>query len=506
MLFNSLSFFIFFPIVVLVYFLIPKKVRYIWLLAASYYFYMCWNPVYALLIASSTLITWISGLLIGRVRKKHGLTAGEPLKKSSAAGWIVALSFVINLGILFTFKYYDFTITNLNALLGAFGVMELTSSLKLLLPVGISFYTFQALGYTVDVYRGDAEAEKNPLRYALFVSFFPQLVAGPIERSGRLLVQLRNLDRQRLFDFEKIKRGLFLMLWGLFLKVVLADRLAQYVDAVFDAYECYGSVQLMIAALFFTLQIYCDFHSYSTIAVGAALVMGFDLMDNFKAPYLAVDIKDFWRRWHISLSEWFRDYLYIPLGGNRKGTFRKYLNLLIVFLVSGLWHGADWTFVIWGGLHGVYQIIGELLMPIRRFARKIFGMKEESQGFKLYQRIATFCLVCFAFIFFRADSLDLAAGFISRMFTMWNPWCLTDGSLFTGPFTAPEFQITVLGLLLLFLTDLIRVRSDERIDVFMARQGAIFKAVVSVLLIAAIFVFGIYGPAFDSQAFIYFQF
>lgn len=495
MLFNSLQFFIFFPIVVLLYLIIPKKARYIWLLAASYYFYMCWNAWYALLILTSTVITYASGLLITKY-------ADRPKAKK----WVVAGSFIINLGILFVFKYWGFAISNLNGLFGLFGKAPVSASLNLLLPVGISFYTFQALSYTVDVYRGDVTAEKNPLRYALFVSFFPQLVAGPIERSSRLLTQLRSLDTETKVSLDKVKRGLFLMLWGLCLKLVLADRLAIYVNMVFDSCKNFGSTQLILAAIFFTFQIYCDFHSYSTIAIGAALVMGFDLMDNFEAPYLALTIKDFWRRWHISLSSWFRDYLYIPLGGNRKGKVRKYINLMIVFLTSGLWHGADWTYVIWGGLHGMYQVIGEVLMPVRKFFRRIFGMREESFGFRLWQRLWTFALVVFAFIFFRADSVSQAVLFIRRMLTLPNPWVLFDGSLFTDTFPAVEFNVLFVGLLLLLFADILLLRKKKRIDAFISEQGTIFTGVVCVFLLAMLFAFGIYGPQFDSQQFIYFQF
>lgn len=490
MLFNSFEFFIFFPIVVLLYFVIPKKARLYWLLIASYYFYMCWDRTYALLILTSTLITWGSGLLLARHKRK----------------WVVALSFIINLGILFVFKYFNFTVDNLNLILTKAGGREISASLQLLLPVGISFYTFQALSYTVDVYRGDVEAEHNPFRYALFVSFFPQLVAGPIERSGHLLSQLQEMDQKRLYDWKRIKKGLILMLWGMFLKVVVADRLARYVDMVFNSFKAYGTVELVVAAIFFTFQIYCDFHSYSTIAIGAAEVMGFDIMDNFTAPYLATGIKDFWRRWHISLSLWFRDYLYIPLGGNRKGKLRKYFNIMVVFLTSGLWHGADWTYVIWGGLHGLYQIIGEILMPVRKFVRKLIGVREDSFGFALYQRIWTFALVVFAFIFFRADNIWQADGYIKRMLTQFNPWVLVNGGLYTDTFPISEFRILLVSLVLLLLVDLLWVCRKKRIDAFVEEQGPIFTAVLVIFLVSMLFVFGMYGPAYDAQAFIYFQF
>ncbi len=306
MLFNSMHFLLFFPIVTAVYFLIPHKFRWIWLLITSYYFYMSWNPRYALLMAFSTLVTFLSGLLIQR----SGKIKDEKKRIFQRKLW-VALSFLINLSILFFFKYFNFALTNMNRLLSVVSVHILEPSFDILLPVGISFYTFQALSYTMDVYRGDIYAEKNFFRYALFVSFFPQLVAGPIERSKNLLVQL---NKKHTFDFQRMKNGLLLMLWGFFQKVVIADRAAVLVNQVFDHYQNYYGFQIVIACVLFAVQIYCDFSGYSDIAIGAAQIMGFKLMDNFRQPYFSRSIQEFWRRWHISLSTWFRDYLYIPLG------------------------------------------------------------------------------------------------------------------------------------------------------------------------------------------------
>ena len=263
--------------------------------------------------------------------------------------WVIAICLIVNLGILAVFKYANFAISSLNDILGILNVSVVLRRIDVLLPVGISFYTFQALSYIIDVYRQDVEVETNFFRYALFVSFFPQLVAGPIERSKNLLTQMQNIEKIRLWNAKRIASGAILMVWGFFLKMVIADRVSILVDTVFDNYHMYGSVELIIAIIGFTIQIYCDFGSYSLIAIGAAKVMGFELMENFNTPYFARSIRDFWGRWHISLSTWFRDYLYIPLGGNRRGKARRELNILIVFLVSGLWHGANWTFVIWGG-------------------------------------------------------------------------------------------------------------------------------------------------------------
>lgn len=336
MLFNSYTFMLFFPVVLLVYFIIPKKTRYIWLLISSYFFYMCWSVKYILLIFVSTAITWVSGLLMqGRTTK---------IKRR-----VLFFSLLSNLGILAFFKYFDFMIENLNSIVQRIGIGTLSNPFNLILPVGISFYTFQALSYTIDIYRNEIEPEKNFFRYALFVSFFPQLVAGPIERSKKLLKQIDNLENLKLWDYSRITHGAGTMLWGYFLKMVVADRLAILVDTVWDSYWQYGSCELILAMVFFSIQIYCDFNSYSTIAVGAAEIMGVDLMENFDTPYLSRSIKEFWRKWHISLSTWFRDYVYIPLGGNRCSALRKSFNLMVTFLISGLWHGADWTYILWGG-------------------------------------------------------------------------------------------------------------------------------------------------------------
>jgi len=493
MLFNSFSFLIFFPIVVLVYYLIPKKARYIWLLVASYYFYMSWNAIYAILIAVSTLVTWTSGILISRAESTKE-------KKSFVAG-----SLVINLGILFFFKYFDFTIDNINAFLGKFHMTALNHPFDIILPVGISFYTFQALSYTIDVYRGEINPEKNFFRYALYVSFFPQLVAGPIERSKNLLPQIQNIEEKKP-HFKVIVNGLILMLWGLFMKMVIADRIAILVDKAFEDMYMYGSVELIVGAIGFALQIYCDFNGYSTIAVGAAKVMGIDIMENFNTPYFAVSVSDFWKRWHISLSTWFRDYVYIPLGGNRKGKVRKYINLMITMLVSGLWHGANWTYVIWGGLHGLYQVIGDLLKPVKDKVHEFLGTDKNATSFKIGQVIITFCLTTFAWIFFRAESLRGAWFYIKRMFTRWNPWSVMDLSVYDLGLDLLEMNILVISLVCLFVVDLIKYRRSVAVSDVLMKQNLWFRWVVVIGLIVAVLVFGEYGIDFDSNKFIYFDF
>lgn len=493
MLFNSLSFALFFPAVVLIYLVIPGRFRTAWLLFASYVFYMSANPKYALLLLFSTVVTYVGGLLIGR--------GGGKKRKL-----FVGLTFVAGLSVLVLFKYFDFFLGNLNLLLGAVGLQTLSKPFSFLLPVGISFYTFQSLGYIVDVYRGDTEPEKNFIRYALFVSFFPVLLSGPIERSGNLLRQIRALPEKKLWNYERIAGGLTLLLWGLFQKMVIADRIAILANHVFDQYRSYEMFGLLMGALAYTIQIYCDFASYSTMAFGVAKVIDFDVTENFNTPYFARSMQDFWRRWHISLSSWFRDYLYIPLGGNRCSKLRKYVNLMVTFLASGLWHGASWNFVLWGGIHGFYQIAGYELRGVKEKLHAIFHTKKDCMSYRLGQTLVTFGLTAFAWIFFRAPSVGDAFGYIRRMFTKPDWWSFFNGELYHLGLDQMEMNILLAGLLVLLLTDLLRYFKKERLDVFLAKQNLWFRWGVLLCMMAAIAVFGIYGPGYDAQQFIYFQF
>lgn len=494
MLFNSIEFLIFFPIVILIYYLIPKKVKYIWLLVASYYFYMSWNAQYAILIAVSTLVTYVAGLLIERNSKK------------SAKKLVLILDLIVNLGILFVFKYLGFGLNTLNKVLGIIHVSAIEKPFDILLPVGISFYTFQALGYSIDVYRGNVKAEKNPLKYALFVSFFPQLVAGPIERSENLQKQIKEMGERRLWSLEGIVIGFSQMVWGLFMKMVIADRISIFVDSVFVNVYAIGTIETVLGAIAFAIQIYCDFAGYSAVAIGAAKMMGFNLMENFNAPYFAESIPEFWHRWHISLSSWFKDYLYIPLGGNRKGRLRKYLNLMLTFLVSGLWHGAAWTYVLWGGIHGLYQVVGDLLKPIKKSLVKLTKMNTEVFSFRFGKIAITFGLTCFAWIFFRAGSVGEAFEYVKRMLTNWNPWVLFGEDLYTYGLDRREVMILFAAILVLFLTDFICHRRSANFGYCLARQNAWFRWVVLIVLVLVTLVYGEYGINFDSKQFIYFAF
>lgn len=494
MLFNSIDFLIFFPIVTLLYCVMPRKARYLWLLLASYYFYMCWNPKHAILLAVSTGITWICGLLIPRANRRW-------VKRTVVAGGVCT-----NLAMLFFFKYFAFFRQICNRIFSALHIQTWDRQFDILLPVGISFFIFQALGYLIDVYRGKIEAEKNPLRYALFVSFFPQLVAGPIERSENLLGQLKNLDKERLFSYRKVVDGLILMVWGLFIKMVIADRVAILVNTVFENYHMYGTVALAAGAIGFALQIYCDFMGYSTIAVGAAKVMGFTLMENFETPYFAKSVGEFWRRWHISLSTWFRDYLYIPLGGNRCSRFRKYCNVMLTMTLSGLWHGANWTYVAWGLLHGAYQVVGDLTKKWRKSIYSAVHAKTESFSFRLAQGISTFLLVDVAWIFFRAPSISDALEYCRRMVVKWDPWSFFDGTVYTLGLDRPEMNILAAAVVILLLVDVLRYKKKMDIAGFLQEQCIWFRWIVIFALIIAVLVYGVYGINFESQQFIYFQF
>lgn len=477
--------------------MLPSKIRYIWLLIASYYFYMGWNPKYVVLLVFSTLITYISGLLISIVPSKT-----KPQNHTRIKRIIVAASLIANLGLLFFFKYINFASGIIVNLFSRLNISLDIPRFDILLPVGISFFTFQSLSYTIDVYRGDIYPEKNILRYALYVSFFPQLVAGPIERSKNLLKQV---SKPVKFDFETARDGFMLMLWGYFLKIVIADRIAIVVDAVYDNYEYYEGWYFIVATILFAFQIYCDFAGYSTIALGAAEILGIKLTDNFNSPYLSQTVSEFWRRWHITLTSWFKDYLYIPLGGNKKGQFRKNLNRLIVFFASGLWHGAGIHFIVWGVLNGVYQVIGDMLTPLKKNAIKALSLNENSFSFKIYKCIITFCLVDFSWIYFRASALHVGNTIACSIFHAKNPWILFDGSLYELGLDEKNFRLMLYCIFILIISDICK-RFGISIRKKISEQDYIFRWLVIVFSIFFILTFGLWGPGYNASNFIYFQF
>ena len=447
MVFNSFEFLIFFPIVLVLYYLLPERPRWIMLLAASYYFYMSWNADLIFLILFTTAVSYVSAILIEKERKKHP----DKPKSASAKFWLI-LTLVVSLGVLFFFKYFNFFSRTVADVISLFTLKPSDPVvLDLILPVGISFYTFQTLSYVIDVYRGSLPAERHFGYYALYVSFFPQLVAGPIERPENLLPQLR--VRKKLTR-ENAEGGLKKMLIGFFKKVVVADLLATYVAAVYNDPETANGPAVLIATVLFAFQIYCDFSGYTDIAIGCAQLMGIRLMQNFDRPYTAESIKEFWRRWHISLSSWFRDYIYFPLGGSRCGTFRKNLNVCIVFLVSGLWHGADMAFVFWGALHGLYQVIGGFTEKPRQRMWQALHIDPRGRFVRTLRRFNTFLLVCFGWIFFRAASVPNMRSFaavkilLTKLFTDWGAGSFGAALELCG-LTLPAILTTVLSLLVL---------------------------------------------------------
>jgi D-alanyl-lipoteichoic acid acyltransferase DltB (MBOAT superfamily) len=481
MLFNSLEYLLFLPAVVFANFLLPPRLRWILLLLASYLFYACWKAEYLVLIIASTLVDYVAAL-----RMPVAATPGR------RRAWL-GISLAANLGLLFTFKYFNFFNESIRILVTSIGLPYEIPSLDVLLPVGISFYTFQTLSYTVDVYRGQREPERHLGRFALYVAFFPQLVAGPIERSTRLLPQLW---RETRFDWERTLRGIQLILWGLFKKLVVADRLAVYVDAVYRSPEEVSGAPLLIATYFFAFQIYCDFSGYSDIAIGSASILGYDLMENFRRPYFSRSIAEFWRRWHISLSSWFRDYVYLPLGGNRVAPRRWQANLMIVFLVSGLWHGASWTFVAWGALHGGYLVLSVATRDIRARLADVTGLLRHPRLMAAVQIFTTFHLVLLGWVFFRARSLGDAV-YVLRQMRPWQGWSL-DG-ITVG---LREFEL-ILGVLsiafLLFFDALHRGGSSREI---LPRRPTWKRWLAFYSLLFGILVLG----RFSSEEFIYFQF
>ncbi len=496
MLFNSFNYLVFFPVVVLLYFAIPVKytnVRNLWLLIASYYFYMNWNAAYALLLFGSTFVTYVAGILIDRAKKSNHLTSAK---------WILGGSFVVNLSILFFYKYANFFAQNVNRILGMTGSDKTVPVIDILLPVGISFYIFQALGYTMDVYRGKTAATKNLLRYMLFVSFFPQLVAGPIERSYNLLGQF---DEEHRFEVGRIREGLLTMLWGLFMKIVIADNIAGYVNMVYENYMAYTGVEIILATVLFAFQIYCDFGGYSYLAIGSAKVLGFTLMENFHAPYQAISVKDFWSRWHKSLTTWFTDYLYIPLGGNRKGKIRKYINTFIVFFVSGMWHGAAWSYVLWGVLNGVYMIIEDATKSLRKKIKAVCKVDESRFSYRLGCGLLTFALVDFSWLFFRAEGVGHAVNILKQMVLSLQFEQIFGLAVNRMGFSMQLLVALLVAFALLFTVDIL-IDKGKDVSKLVLEQGIWFRWLVYLGLLFMIMTFGAYGMDFTQTEFIYFQF
>ena len=488
MLFNSLQFAVFFLVVTTLYFAIPHKFRWALLLAASFYFYMAFIPIYILILGFTIVIDYFAGIAIEKSANR-------------TRQLFLICSLIANIGVLAVFKYYNFLNNNVGFLLHGFGLSSPLPFLPILLPIGLSFHTFQAMSYTIEVYRGKQAAERHFGIYALYVMFYPQLVAGPIERPQNLIHQFREKHN---FDYDRVTSGLRLMAWGLFKKVVIADRLAIVVDNVYNNPYEHTGLSFIIASVFFAFQIFCDFSGYSDMAIGAARVMGFKLMTNFNKPYQSKNFHEFWKRWHISLSSWFKDYLYISLGGNRVTIPRWYLNLFIVFLISGLWHGANWTFIIWGALHGFYLIFSIVTKNIRNSLINFIGLKSAPLLYNSIQIITTFILTTFAWIFFRAKSISIAIYIIKHSITgmylnMKNIFHHEQLNLNLG---LSNFEIFV-GVFSVILMEIIHILQNKyQLVAWLKSKPTFFRWSIYYTFITFILFFGIY----EKRQFIYFQF
>lgn len=488
--FNSYQFLLFFPIVNLFFFLTPKKCKNLWLLAASWFFYACWDVRFLLLLIIVTVVSYVTGIVMEQTRKKKR---------------VLLIGLICLFGILIYFKYRFFVIHNLVRILKLVGIVTTVQPMhSLILPVGISFYTFQATGYLIDVYRDGIRAERRFVDYALYIAFFPQLVAGPIERAEKILEQLK---KDRTFVYERFREGILILLWGYFLKLVLADRIAIFVDTVYADYGItYPGFYMVVATVLFSIQIYCDFYGYSTIAIGTAKMLGIDLVENFNAPYLSTNVAEFWRNWHISLTSWFRDYLYIPLGGGRWGKAQKYWNTMAVFLVSGLWHGASFAFVAWGGINGFCQIIADLVKPIWQKPNGYFGIQKKSLCNRVLAVLVTNVQIDFAWLFFRARGMSAALQCLRSWKRIWNPWILFDGeSLYKCGLNRANFMLMLVCIGILLCADLCK-RKGIVIRNVILEQSSWFRILFIPACLMFILIFGVWGVNYDISAFIYFQF
>lgn len=490
--FVSLSFLLFLLITISIYFIVPKKFRYLWLLIASWGFYYKLSGNLLLMLLAVTVISYISGLLSGSSAK----TTSEGKRKGALITGIVLL--VLNLGY---FKYTGFLLEIVKSIQSALGLEGLGEIAEIILPVGISFYTFQAIGYIIDCYRGTIAPEKNFFRLSLFISFFPQITSGPIERAGNMLPQFKNPAD---FSHDNMRDGLLLMMWGYFQKIIIADRLAVLVNTVYSSYKDYPGTVLFLATVFYSLEIYLDFAGYSNIAIGSAKIMGIDIMKNFEQPYLSESVAEFWRRWHISLSSWLRDYLYIPLGGNRKGYVRKLINICIVFAISGLWHGAAWTFVFWGFLHGLYQVAGILLKPAREKLLHALNADSNSFSLKLIRIIITFLLVNIGWIFFKAPDFKVSMYMLKNMWTI-TPWVLFDKTLFNLGLPEADVRLLIPALIVLTIVDILNYKGIS-VRKKITKRALCLRWITYILAVLFILICGVWGPGYNAASFIYSSF
>lgn len=469
------------------YYSFPHRFRWILLLVGSYYFYFYWKAEYLLLIFLTTLISYSATLLMEK--------STIPLRRKRIL--ILALSF--HIGVLFLFKYLDFFTHSLKSLLNRMNLFYDVPFFQILQPIGVSFYTFKNISYCIDVYRGHQQAENHLGRVALYIAFFPQLLAGPIERAKRLLPQF---DKKFRFDYQRIADGLKWMLWGFFQKMVIADNLAILVDSVYNQPYSHQGLSLLLATLFYSFQIYCDFSGYSDIAIGVAQVLGFKTMKNFNRPYFSPSLREFWRGWHISLSSWFRDYLYIPLGGRYHTALRWYVNLFIVFLICGFWHGANWTFITWGALHGFYLVSSLATQDIRKSLCRWSGLDKIPRLHRMMQVLMTYCLVCFAWIFFRANTLSDVYSIIVRLFAGWGK-VLHKDFIHTVPFfETMRFELIIGSFSILVFVLVEKIKGEKSFPEMISRKPVWIRWSAYYGLLFTILFCGV----FHQKQFIYFQF
>ncbi len=480
----SLSFVAFVAVVALLYYILPKSWRGVILLGASVVFYALFDAKYLLFLFFTALSTFLTARFIHKFKRKN---------------LVVSLCILLNAGVWFYIKELPWALKTFFRVLNVVGIEGSSPTLSLIVPVGISYFTLQAIAYLIDVSKGKVEAEHRFWKYLLFLSWFPAIVQGPISRYEQLMPQLLNKDK---FSYERMRSSLVLILFGLVKKMVIADRIGIFANYCFSNHAELRGVILYLGAVGYAIQLYADFSGCVDICRGVSSLFGVDMINNFNRPYLSGSIKEFWSKWHISLSNWLKDYVYISLGGNRKGNIRKYLNIIVTFLVSGLWHGAGFQFFIWGLLHAVYQIVGAVTMPLRKKVKAVIGVKEGSVSERIYQVIITFNLVTLAWIFFRSSGAATAIEYIKNMFSAFEPWVLFDGSLFTCGISQNAFTLLVTHIIALFTIELCAKKQGNSV-LAVLNTHLVIRWVIYIVLIFDILLFGVYGSGYDMAGFLY---
>lgn len=479
--FISIEFMIFFSIVVLIYWYLPQKYQNMWMVFASYYFYACWSVEFVLILFIVTFSTYVCARCMKGIYKKQIILAG----------------LLGNLLLLFIFKFGNFEINVFNSI---FNVMKMPgNTINIVLPIGLSFYMLQALGYVIDVYRGELEAERNFIRYAAYVCFFPTIISGPIERSNNLLKQLQY---GKEFSYEKAKRGALFIVWGFYEKILIADRIAILVEQIYSNYLEWEGAAILFATVLYGIQIYIDFAGYSNIVVGIAQILGYDIISNFRQPYFSLNVREFWKRWHISLSQWLRDYVYIPLGGNKCEKWKQYRNLLITFMVSGVWHGNGIKYLVWGGIHGIYQIMGRILAGYRKRIKGELRINDKCWSYHVFQAIITFALIDFAWLFFGANSFSHAVKLLNRILYQFHLGEFVCSKNYLLGMDESRFALLLLEILIVLLVDVFHERKVSIIS-WLNGQNVVFRWGVYYILVFAVLIGMLYNYGVKASTFIY---